>query len=434
MHEVIHLSFGPQANELNGQYYNSQQSYFVYTPEEAAKSLVDPSVRFVYEKEYTPRAAFWDYRNGFGRWKQYSDVYEQPQDHNSLTEEQGKPTVLVEGSEACTTWTSRIKVPLHPESLHKIPDWEFDPDRYPNGHQRGAPSDELREFDLNYEGANQLEAVSRGSGGKREDYLDLTLRPILEKCDMVDGVNLVTDLGGWGGFTVPYLETMRDEYLPKGTIFTWALSRRTHKYRWPIQQSRIETLAGFSDLSSLVLPLQDMTPTRNSIDIEQNAQSYLPIFETVALLSSLRRGRVSMHQLMDDATKTIPRANIVQAYRAGGISASKINEVCGEANRTHNKVQIWRCKNDPKDDIAAELEQVSSLPSDYNRKHYWCPQTLGSQSENESLNCILEVNDDPLKLRNVTKQGKHELRELVHEMTDSYVWGWEEPSDSDDVF
>lgn len=429
MHEVVNLSFGPQANELNGQFYNAQQSYFVYTPEEAARSHVDPNVRFVYGREYTPRAIFWDYRNGYGQWKQYSEVYEEPQDHESITADQGKSTSIIKGTVALTTWTSRIKVPLHPECLHKIPDWEFDPDRYPYGHQRGALEDELREFDLYCEGAEQFETVSKSSGGKREDYLDVTLRPTLEKCDMIDGVNAVTDMGGWGGFTVPYVETMRDEYLPKGSIFTWAISRKTNKYPWTIQQSRIETLAAFSELSSLVLPIQDSIPTKNSVDIEQNSRGHLPIFETVSLLSSLRRGRISMHQLVHDATKNIPRANIVQSSMPG-ISASKINEFRGESNRTHNMIKIWRCKDDPKDFIATELEKAGLLDPEHNRRHYWCPQAWNT----ESLNCILEVNDDPLKLRNITKWGNHELREAVHDLTDPYVWGWNDTSDCDDVF
>lgn len=419
MHEVVHLSFGPQANEVNSAFYNRQTEYFVYTKEDAAKSAVDPNVRFVYGREYTPRALFWDYRNGFGKWQQYNENYEAPQSAEAIARDQlpmapappGSPS-RSSTSQGFSSWTSRLKFPIHPKSAHTIPDWEIDYSTAPFGRQRGAPEGQQVEFDTMDEGEEQFQAM-----GNRDDYMDETLRPLLEKCDLLDGVNLVTDLGGWAGFTAPYLELMRDEYLPRQPVFTWAVSRNSPKIKWAGQVSRLKALASLAEFSSLVLPLQDGLA---ETDFAANAASHLRAFETTCLLSSLRNNRVSMHSLYEDLTMNAPRASIAQ------VGDNRLREFAAtmEPTKTNNTVNIFRGAQRP-----AELDEPRAR--DENLRQYWCTQPLPHQDPTSTYTLKLETNDAPLQLRKLVARAPHDLRELVFDLTEPYVWGWHDSDDDD---
>lgn len=56
------------------------------------------------------------------------------------------------------------------------------------------------------------------------DLLDRDLRPFVEECDQMQGLQVFSDVGSaWGAFTSRYIERVRDE-LGKVPIHVWALS------------------------------------------------------------------------------------------------------------------------------------------------------------------------------------------------------------------
>lgn len=426
MHEVVHLSFGPQADALHCEFYNQQQKYFVYNKSELDSSHVDPQVRFVYGREYTPRAVFWDFRNGFGKQKQYRHELEE----EDLAGQVDKISLPSQESEQ---WADHAEFPIHQSSMHRIPDWDWLPN-HPFGIQRGAPEGQHEEFEHEEMGTEQFSAACHQQGGNAEDYLDTTLRPQLERCDLLEGVNLVTDLGGWGGFASRYLATMRDEFVTKQPIFTWALSRPLSKI-YPrhvplkLQLSRVETMAQLSEFSSLVLPLENVVDG----DFRANARAHLPAFESLCLLSSMRRNRIGMERIVQDLTVELPQANILQVDNDIIAEFSEVKRIS-----TRNTVVVNRPDPQHPEDCQSSDQKHSSKPAlldvhrDGNRDNqetvYDCPQVATSKK----LQTRYEVNDRPLALRTlVRRHASHDLRELVGDLTDNNVWRWESDSDSD---
>lgn len=421
MHEVVHLSFGPQADALHCEFYNQQQKYFVYKKSELDSSHVDPQVRFVYGREYTPRAVFWDYRNGFGKQKQYRHELEE----HDLAGQVDKISLPSQESEQ---WADYTEFPIHQSSMHRITDWDWLPNNQ-FGIQRGAPEGQHEEFEREDVGSEQFTAACHQQGGNSEDYLDTTLRPQLEQCDLLEGVNLVTDLGGWGGFAARFLATMRDDFVTKQPIFTWALSRPLQQI-YPknvplkLQLSRVEILTQMSEFASLVLPLENVVDG----DFRANARAHLPAFESLCLLSSMRRNRVGMERIVQDLTVELPQANIVQVDNDIIAEFGSVKRVS-----TRNKVVVNRpdplqqpLQNEQPEPALLEMHREGSR--DNQETVYDCPQVATSKKQQTRY----EVNDRPLALRTlVRRHASHDLRELVGDLTDNYVWRWESDSDSD---
>ena len=98
---------------------------------------------------------------------------------------------------------------------------------------------QLNEYDL-HSALLPFEKWSAGedlfaSLDKEHDVLDRDLRPFLEECDQLQGVQVLTGVDdAWGGFAARYMDRMRDEF-GKTSIWVWASEggRRTGKVRPP---------------------------------------------------------------------------------------------------------------------------------------------------------------------------------------------------------
>jgi hypothetical protein len=55
------------------------------------------------------------------------------------------------------------------------------------------------------------------------DLFDRDVRPMVEECDQLQGLQILTSVeGGWGGFTAKYMERFQDE-MGKAATWVWAL-------------------------------------------------------------------------------------------------------------------------------------------------------------------------------------------------------------------
>lgn len=387
MHEVLHVSTGPRANWLSARYFDAQSEYFVYSDEDVKNSHVDPQVHFVAGKQFTPRALFWEFRTGFGRLERIAAVYESkdvPDDVVKIAASQVPSSNLY--------WTDNLKIPLHPRAQNEIPNWEYDPIKYPQGRLRGSESRaEFVEFD---QGLSEYQELNRDG-----DYLDTTLRHELENCDSPAGMNVVTDFSGWGGFSSGILEGFRDEFSSKLPVFTWAACSSPR----PII-SNLETYLGFSEFSSLLLPLDVIQAPEDT--------EHLELFETVALLSSLRKDRVSMYRLMEDLTLG-SSCNI--------ISATPWRNLISQRSLLKAEVKISRPGSSTSNNL---------LPSEDGEhlQEYYCPQPLHGSDKTFKL----QLTDNPLALRKLVPQKNHDLRERIYELTEPYIWSYQSDSDDDD--
>ncbi len=428
MHEIIHLSLGPQANHVNSQFYDLQSNYFVYTDEEAANSLVDPSVRFVAGKEYTPRAGFWDFRGGFGKRLRYNSNYEPHQTAEELGEQVERLQVLddVKIQHADLYWAANLKFPLHPKQQFELLDWEFDPIEAPYGKPRGSPQNESANSFMTFaQGQDQYNVVDTEF---HHEYLDSTVRRLFEQCDNLSGINILTDFTGWGGFTVGLLEPLRDDFSQKVPVFSWASGAWSLKTQFrAIIDSYLETVLGLTEFSDLVIPLK----LDRGSSFAENAEKINLLFETVGVVSSLRKNRVSMATVVQDLTIG-SNANIVtgttnyQDLVPTDLSGEKVESKTGFLRPSttlspSQQTSLWDQNLNPQ-----RLVENGTYAHRIH-KHY-VPQ---SRSAPDSyLYAELSLNDGIKKLQNLVGFN-HDLKVRVLDLVENYRWGYE--SDSDEI-
>ncbi|KAF5102472.1 hypothetical protein D0Z00_000399 [Geotrichum galactomycetum] len=300
---------------------------------------------------FTPRALIWDMRGGYGSMKKtnalYSDGFDDNSDasdarNNALVWDQGsKPLKVIQEDQVAANeyqqaldtgkdvlkkaaalnpettryWSDYSNIYYNPKSFHQLNNWEYDPVRFPRGKPRGEESDGGRQF-VDYEtGATEFSEMNVGG---EDAYLEYVFRPALEACDSLSGVTISTEAdSAWGGFTVKVLEELREEYIPKCPVFTWALydgkvgakidhttSYKNIKQSRQQVLSRIKTTTALARDSTLFIPIsKPQASILKNYDVGSNWHSTallsLP-FETISVLSSLRsEKRVSMQTVAE---------------------------------------------------------------------------------------------------------------------------------------
>lgn len=445
MQNLVHLSYGPRSNLLNTLFYNTQREYFVYTPEQVKTSKVDPNVRFSTGKEYTPRAGFWDFKGGFGKLQKVSEVYEDKE--LDIEDEIQKMT-----TDSVNTWTDHLQVALHPSSKHEIANW-IAVEGNDDGKVRGSLEGDDKPFALFDEGRDEFQFMNSEN---MNDYVEETVQPIFEKCDIVSGINLCSDFSGWSGFSTQFLQALRDDYVPKTAIISWVQHQQQRVYRRDQIDSYLETLLEFNEYSDLIIP----TTLRGS-DSENIAQLNL-VFETVSLMSSLRTNlpeRLTMDELIYEITKDTD-AKIVEARAATGHTVETVDiwsprmsttkydfgmDLFNLPLRKRNKKPVPKVY---KSVIGFDRPNSPDAPNmlfkqQFNKERlledgvtnvydHTCPQRSYSPLVGDyGLYVELNLSNAPTKLRELCTGWNHSLRERTYDMTEPYLSYWDQDSDSD---
>jgi hypothetical protein len=232
MHEIVTLQFGQQANYLGTHYWNSQESYFTYAGQE--ESPVDHDISFRAgigadgQDTYTPRTLIYDLKGAFGTLRRENALYElqqqeqgaQHQGWSGVTIPLQLPPIapsryqqaLEQGHElpGLTTetvrfWSDYNHLFYHPKSIVQLNEYEL--------------SSSLLPFERWSSGEELFEGLDREVG-----LLDRDLRPFLEECDQLQGIQVLAGVDdAWGGFAAKYLERIADE-VGKGCRWVFGLS------------------------------------------------------------------------------------------------------------------------------------------------------------------------------------------------------------------
>ncbi|KAA8905781.1 hypothetical protein TRICI_005238 [Trichomonascus ciferrii] len=327
MHEIVHLSLSSSANHVHTHFYNAQEQYFVYSEEEARESKVDPHVLFRSGKAPVPRSLVWEMRGGYGGMRGFNHPlydYDRDVEGNEVDNaivwtdsnvelvkaptiprseyqralDQGQPVPKLDSSNTCY-WSDYLHMYYHPSSLLTLSNWEFHPTEYPKGRSRGAGNAEFKDFSV---GVDQYEEMNRD-----KEYLETNFRPVLETCDSLSGISLTTEVdSGWGGFSSQILAELRDDYLPKTPVFSWALYEPDNRLTREMTLSRIRSTVSLVDNSSVFIPMGKPTlPAGFPRPVDLSSQYYVSalqnvVFESFSVLSSLRHDRrVSMQEIAD---------------------------------------------------------------------------------------------------------------------------------------
>ena len=317
MHEIVTLQFGQQANYIGTHYWNIQESYFTYAGQE--DSPVDHDVSFRPgigadgSDTYTPRTVIYDLKGGFGTLRRENALYElqqqanpaqsgpwsgstvplqlpaiAPSSYQQALDLGTQPPELT--TETVRFWSDYNHVFYHPRSIVQLSEYEL--------------NSSIRPFEKWHTGDELFADLDR-----EYDLLDRDLRPFLEECDQLQGIQIFTEIdGAWGGFTARYLERISDE-LGKGSRWVFGNTHKRHnaRERQMLQIANFaQSLYAVDGSASLLAPMSmssGQLPTYLSLDTSNPwhlSAVQTAMIESVTLPSRLREtesGRATFDQI-----------------------------------------------------------------------------------------------------------------------------------------
>nr|POF03454.1 protein dml1 [Quercus suber] len=293
MHEILTLQFGQQANYVGTHYWNTQESYFTYSGQE--DSIVDhdrsfrPGVGADGQETYTPRTLIYDLKGAFGTLRRENALY--GLQHGESVQAEGwsraaiplrlppiipspYQTALDEGSapprltpDSVRFWSDYNHLFYHPRSIVQLSDYEV--------------NSSLMPFERYSTGEELFTTLDR-----EHDLLDRDLRPFLEECDQLQGIQILSGIDdAWGGFAARYLERVSDE-LGKGCRWVFGLKdgKRVPRERQMLQLANTaQSIYALNSPASMHIPLTSL-PSALPTYVNMDAASK---WETSALQTAL---------------------------------------------------------------------------------------------------------------------------------------------------
>ncbi|GAB7354026.1 hypothetical protein MBLNU459_g4613t1 [Dothideomycetes sp. NU459] len=244
----------------------TMESYFTYGTED--ESPVDHNVHFRAgigadgSETFTPRAVLYDLKGAFGTLKRENALYDMQDDPSNIAQQMwmGNTNVIRHDPIPQSTYQEHLDKGLEPPELttETVRFWSD----YNRVYYHPRSIVQLNEYELN----SALMPFERWSSGedlfsdldKEHDLLDRDLRPFLEECDQVQGLQIFTSTDdAWGGFAARYLDRIRDE-LGKTSAWVWGLedAGRKSRQRQVLQTGNIaQSLYQISSQASMYIPL-----------------------------------------------------------------------------------------------------------------------------------------------------------------------------------
>lgn len=290
MTEVINLSLSQKANHVVTHLYNNQESHIPYSK----KSVVnyDNNVFLNTYKSgghtnYSPRALIYDLKGGFGSLNKYEyheskpkvdvspgqiiNVGETvPKNQFQVKLDQGS----IVGNDLLNTsntkyWSDYNKLIYSPRSLNSLTNYNY-VENGPGVHKNF----ENLKFDNFRIGTQEFTNSPAESLEQLENF-----RFFLEKCDLFQGMNVVTDIdSAWGGYTNQLLVDLIDEYFNNGisnnkyNMWTFGLMCGDD-INTTQRVSRIKTLVELSKNSTIMFPINQKIPQNSLLSDSFDNQS-----------------------------------------------------------------------------------------------------------------------------------------------------------------
>lgn len=214
---------------------------------------------------YTPRTVIYDLKGAFGTLRRENALYQLQQQENPARDGQwsGSTIPLQLPPISPSPYQQALDQGLEPPSLTNESVRFWSDYNHVFHHPRSIV--QLNEYELN----SSLMPFERFQTGeelfanldREHDLLDRDLRPFLEECDQLQGIQVFTSTDdAWGGFTSRYLERISDE-LGKGCRWVFGLqdTQRTSRERRAMQLANTaQSLYGIDPSASMHIPLSSL--------------------------------------------------------------------------------------------------------------------------------------------------------------------------------
>ncbi|KAL1871709.1 hypothetical protein VTK73DRAFT_1930 [Phialemonium thermophilum] len=306
MREIITLQLGQQSNYLATHFWNAQESYFTYSPDEEPLVNHDvhwrPGIGADGSETFTPRTVIYDLKGGFGSMRKINALYDVEGDASSSALWNGPTVVHTQDPIAPSIYQQSLDAGLEPPELttRSVRYWsDFSRVFF---HPRSVV--QLNEFELN----SSLLPFERWSTGedlfssldKEHDLVDRDFRPFVEEADNMQGIQLIATFDdAWGGFASDYLERLNDEY-GKTPILVWGLHGQSvgisREKRLLRLANQARTLAEAYKNASLVVPAGVPSPLGSHVSLDSSSA-----WHTSAVLASALESVLLPSRLKDEA-------------------------------------------------------------------------------------------------------------------------------------
>lgn len=401
MSEVINLSLSQKANHILAHLYNNQEAHLPYS--KTATVEFDNSVFLSTSKNpngtvnYSPRSLNYDLIRGYGALGKYEycelkgnieGQYEVVQTGVRMDKNEYQKA-LDKGMNKSNTlnvnntkyWTDYNKLIYNPRSLNQLNNWEYQPNDF--GVNRSFPN---LKFDTFNKGKEEYHQYS-------EDSLE-NFRNTLEKCDLIQGVNFISEVdSAWGGFTNELLVDLKDEFFNNGInskYNIWVHGLIDHNLNPKLNQlySRINTIIELSFNSTLFFPInfnpssEVLTSGYDGRSEWHNSSIHAIFLNSIWGLNNQIESTVKMSVIEDELLRGWDKRNIVNEIKIHKIKQATNNFGMVDIDRAslYNLVDNIKIK-DKSDSIDLSL-------SDSNNSKYFAKSYIVPNNDNlvESLN------------------------------------------------
>ncbi|KAA8620870.1 Prp18 multi-domain protein [Pyrenophora tritici-repentis] len=304
----------------------TMESYFTYPPE--AESPVNHDILFRPGvapdgfDTFTPRTLIYDLKGAFGSMRKINALYE-AEDDRSILDQPGvwpsKPIVQraaetipqsayqehldagIEPPQLSTSsvryWSDYSRVYYHPKSIVQLSEFDV--------------NDKLMPFESWDVGMELFEKLER-----EVDLVDRDLRPFVEECDGIQGLQIFTGVDdAWGGWASGWIERLRDEY-GKMSIWTWGLGDQGANASTP-RERRLQQIANsarslqiLGEQSSVYVPMSNSPAKLPSyLSLDATSLWHIAALQVVGLesmtMSSRLRSTLGGRGTLQDLENTI---------------------------------------------------------------------------------------------------------------------------------
>jgi hypothetical protein len=235
-------------------------------------------------------------------------------------------------------WSDYSRVFYHPKSLVQLSEFEV--------------NDTLMPFEKWDVGAELFEKLERDV-----DLVDRDLRPFLEECDGVQGLQIMTGVDdAWGGWACGWLERLRDDY-GKMSIWTWGLGDQGANTAVPrekrLQQivNSARSMSVLAEQSSVYIPMSN-TPAKVPSYLQMDSRSpwHIGALQSVALesmtmssrlrSSDWRRGTLSDLEETINSTSKRKIAKLEMSIADPDVLSEKASEQIAQAEKVGATISL----------------------------------------------------------------------------------------------